>query len=137
MSRIASVVALFAVFVAGCGGAARSPQPVRHGLPRALARGWEVQASEIAAAATAGDDCRAMHLAHTLRDEVVASKSTVPRRLQAALLTGVTALADRTTCTPPPAPTKPPKQSQPPKGPGPADHGHKGHHGHHGKGKGK
>ena len=137
MSRIASVVALLAVFVAGCGGAARPQGAARHGLPRALARGWEAQASQIAAAATAGDDCRAMQLAHALRDEVVASRSKVPRRLQAALLTGVTALADRTTCPPPAAPTKLPKPPKPPKGPGPDAHGHKGHHGHHGKGEGK
>lgn len=131
MSRIVSVVALVALLAAGCGGAARPHGVALRGLPQTLARGWEAQASEIGAAASAGDDCRAMRLARALRDQVVSMERKVPVRLQSALLTGVNALAARTTCTPPVV-KKPPR---PPKGPGGhEDHGHKDHHGHRGGG---
>ena len=128
MVRLLSAVALLAVVAAGC-GAAQTRSSAHHGVPRALAQRWEARASAIAAAANAGDDCQALHLATSLRADVVATEQQVPRRLRAPLVTGVTALADRITCTPPPPATKPEK---PPK------HGHDehGHHGHHGPGGG-
>jgi len=85
-----------------------------------LAQAWEGQASAIASAASAGNSCRALQLASSLRDDVVSSQQRVPSRLRSALLTGVNALADRITCTPAPTqPTKPPKGPKPPK---PHDH---------------
>jgi len=95
-----------------------------------LAQAWEGQATAIASAASVGNSCRALHLAASLRDDVVSSQQRVPSRLRSALLTGVNALADRTTCTPVQTPTPPrgpkPKPPEPPK-----HHGHgddKGHH---------
>jgi hypothetical protein len=96
-----------------------------------LAQRWEARASAIADAATVGDDCRALHLAGALRDEVAAARREVPLRLRSPLLSGVQALADRITCTPPPPvvkPKEPPKPPMPPKD----DHGHHGHHKHDG-----
>jgi hypothetical protein len=125
--RIFSVAALLVAVVAGCGDAAaqRSAADV---VPRALAREWEAQASAIATAAAAGNDCRAMHLAASLRTEVAGSRHKLPRRLRSPLLTGVNALATRVgTCTP--VVTKP-VQPKPPKGPKhepPKHHGPPGH----------
>ncbi|HKD93855.1 MAG TPA: hypothetical protein VKB43_04005 [Gaiellaceae bacterium] len=122
--RIVSAVALLAV-VAGCGGSARPQRSAAHGLPPALAQEWEAQASAIASAASAGNKCRAMRLAASLRDDVTASSHKVPVRLRTPLLTGVNALADRiSTCTR--IVTVP--QTPPPKGP---PHGPPGHHHHH------
>ncbi len=85
-----------------------------------MAQAWEGQASAIASAASAGNSCRALQLASSLRADVVSSQQRVPSRLRSALLTGVNALADRITCTPAPTqPTKPPKGPKPPK---PHDH---------------
>src|SRR5256885_1724865 len=68
--RILSVAALLVAVVAGCGDAA--PQrSTAGGVPRALARQWEAQASAIAKAAAAGNDCRARHPAASLRYEFV------------------------------------------------------------------
>ena len=136
MLRIAPAVALFAllaVVAAGCGGAA--PQTsADHGLPRALAQEWERQASAVATASAAGDDCRAMRLAASLRDEVSASTHRLPVRLRSPLLTGVNALADRiSTCTrvvtvptPPKGPWPPSKGPKPPHGPPGHKHGEDG-----------
>jgi hypothetical protein len=98
-------------------------------VPRALASEWEARASAIANAAAAGDDCHALQLAASLRDDVIAKESQLPARLQAPLLAGVNALADRIVCQEPPqtvtvAPTKP----KPPKPPEPP-HKHDHHHG--------
>src|SRR5438477_10404871 len=92
--RILSVAALLVAVVAGCGdaGAHRS---ARSGIPRALARQWEQRASAIATAAAAGNDCRAMHLAASLRSEVAASRHELPLRLRRPLVTGVNAPAAR------------------------------------------
>jgi hypothetical protein len=134
--RILSVAALLAAVVAGCGNAA--PQrSTADGVPRALAREWETQASAIATAAAAGNECRAMHLAASLRTEVAGSRHKLPLRLRTPLLTGVNALADRvSTCTPvvtAPVQPKPPKgpKPEPPKPHGPPGHDKgddKGHH---------
>jgi hypothetical protein len=129
--RILSVALLVAV-VAGCGNAA--PQrSAADGVPRALAREWETQASAIATAAAAGDDCRAMHLAAALRTEVAGSRRKLPLRLRSPLLTGVNALAARvSTCTrvvtvpvQPKPPEQPKRKSEPPKHHHPPRH-HKG-----------
>jgi hypothetical protein len=93
-----------------------------------LAQAWEGQASAIADAASAGDTCHALQLADSLRADVEASKSRLPARLRPPLLEGVSALADRITCTPAP-PKEPPKPPHKPR-----DHGHHDHHGHGGDG---
>lgn len=105
-----------------------------------MAQEWEGQASEIALAASAGNSCRALQLANSLRADVAAAKEKLPRRLRPPLLTAVRALADRIVCTPPTvAPEKSPavtpaKRPKPPHEHG--DHGHRGRHGHGGKGDG-
>ena len=131
--RILSGAALLVVVVAGCGGAAPQGSASRR-LPRALAQEWEAQASAIATAADAGNDCRAMHLASSLRTEVALSRHKLPLRLRTPLLTGVNALADRvSTCTPV---VTAPVQPKPPKGPKPEPPKHHGPPGHD-KGDGK
>jgi hypothetical protein len=127
VSRILSVLALLAVVATGCGSAAPTQRSADR-IPRALARGWEREASAIAAAASAGDDCGALRLAKSLHDQVAASRRKLPLRLRSPLLTGVRSLVDRITCPPPPA--TPPKQPKPPKPHhGEKDHGHHHHHG--------
>lgn len=124
--RILWAAFLLVVVAAGCGGAARPQRSAFHGVPPALAQDWEGQASDIAAAASAGNSCRARQLATALRADVVASKDRVPSRLRPPLLTSVNALADRIKCTPvvqtPPEKPKPPKE--------PHEHDRHGHHGH-------
>jgi hypothetical protein len=102
-------------------------------VPRTLAQDWEGQASAIAAAAAAGDDCRALQLATALRGDVTTAQSRVPSRLRRPLVHSVTELADRLTCTPPPPTTQAsPKKPKPPPKPPHKEHGH--HHDHHGHG---
>ena len=131
--RIVLAAALVAVVAAGCGGAANPQRTAVHGLPRALAQGWEAKASAIAVAAAAGDDCHALQLARSLREDVRVAELKLPLRLRSPLVVGVDSLVNRLTCVPavtasPPA--KPPKH-------GPHDHGHHDHgHGHHGPGGG-
>jgi hypothetical protein len=129
--RAFSATVLLVVVAAGCGGADRSGRSAPGEVPQALARSWEGQASAIANAVSTGDSCRALQLAASLRDEVGKSEHKLPRRLRSPLLSGVNALADRITCTPPvtSVPRKPPK-------PPPDEHGGHGHHGHHGHGQG-
>jgi hypothetical protein len=126
--RILCAVALLALLVTGCGGSSsRADRAASRGVPHALAGEWESRAAEVAAAAAAGDNCRALQLASSLRDEVIAKESQVPSRLRSPLLAGVNALADRIVCQvtvpskKPPAP-KPPHKHE--------DHHHHGHHGH-------
>jgi hypothetical protein len=123
--KIVSAAALLVVVAAGCGGALRQQQAAVHGVPPALAHEWEGRASAIAAAAAAGNDCRAMRLARSLRADVLAAEHRVPARLRSPLSTGVNELADLTTCTP--------VVQEPPKGPKPPKHGPPGH-GKHGDG---
>jgi hypothetical protein len=126
--RILSVAALLVAVVAGCGNAA--PQrSAANGVPRALARQWETQASAIATAAAAGNECRAMHLAASLRTEVAGSRHKLPLRLRSPLLTGVNALAARvSTCTQVvTVPVQPKPPEEPKHNPEPPKH----HHGHH------
>jgi hypothetical protein len=134
--RILSGAALLVVVAAGCGGAARPQRSASHGVPPALAQDWEGQASAIAAAASAGNSCRALQLANALRADVVASKDQLPSRLRPPLLTSVKRLAERIKCTPvvqaPPKKPIPPKKPKPPKEP--HEHDHHGHHGHGGGG---
>lgn len=122
MLKLVAVIGLLVLVAAGCGGAG-GPKP--HGVPRALAHEWEDRASLIAAAAASGNDCRAMHLAQNLRADVLAAEHKLPVRLRSPLATGVTALAARTTCTPPPS-----VQSKPPKKPEPPPRHKHGHHKH-------
>jgi hypothetical protein len=130
--RILSAAALLGVVLAGCGGAGAPQRSAFRGVPPALAQDWEGQASAIATAASAGNSCRALHLAALLRADVAKSQSKVPYRLRSPLLTGVNALADRITCTPVVAKPSPPKKEPKPKPPPPKapkpPHGHdKGH----------
>lgn len=125
--RILLAVSLLALLVAGCGGSSRSTRTGAREVPRALASQWEARASAVAAAAAAGDDCHALQLAASLRDDVIAKESQVPARLQSPLLAGVNALADRIVCQVPPQtvtvpPKKPPQHPKPP-------HKHDHHHG--------
>ncbi len=114
--RILSGAALLVVVAAGCGGAAPQGSASRR-LPQALAQEWEAQASAIATAADAGNDCRAMHLAASLSADVAASRDKLPLRLRSPLLTGVNDLAARiSTCTPI---VTAPVQPKPPQGPKP------------------
>lgn len=114
VSRLLSV-ALVVVVAAGCGSAVRTQRTAGPRIPRALARAWEGRASGIAAAAAAGHECRALRLATSLRDEVVATDRKLPLRLRSPLETGVKALAGRIACVPRPgtAPT-PEKRQKPP-----------------------
>lgn len=127
--RILSAAALLVVVAAGCGGTAGPHRSAFHGVPRVLAQDWEGRASEIAAAAAAGNSCHALQLANALRADVVASKDRVPSRLRPPLLSSVRALADRIKCMP--VVQTPPKGPKPPKEP----HEHN-RHGHHGRGGG-
>ena len=133
--RILSGAALLVVVAAGCGGAAPPQRSAFHGVPPALAQDWEGKASDIAAAASAGNSCVALQLAKALRADVVASKDRVPSRLRPPLLFSVKALADRIKCTPvvqtlPKKPTPPEK----PKPKEPHEHHHNDHHDHGGGG---
>jgi hypothetical protein len=132
--RILSATLLLVVVAAGCGGAARPQRSAFHGVPPALAQDWEGKASGIAAAASAGNSCRALQLANALRADVVASKDRVPSRLRPPLLTSVRALADRIKCTP--VVQTPPKRPAPPKEPKPKEPHEHDQHGHHGHGVG-
>lgn len=126
--RILLAASLFMLLAVGCGASSRGPNRAAGGVPRALAAEWESRASAVAAAAAAGDDCRALQLAASLRNDVIAKRSQVPSRLQSPLLAGVNALANRIVCqVPPQTVTVPPKE--PPKHPKPP---HK--HDHHGPG---
>jgi hypothetical protein len=98
MLRRLSLAALVVAVAAGCGSASRPPKSLGDGVPRTLARAWETQASAIAAAADAGDDCHATELANALQADVVAKAHRLPFRLRAPLVTGVTSLAGRLTC---------------------------------------
>jgi hypothetical protein len=131
--RLLSAAALLAAIVAGCGGGAPPQRSALRGVPPALAQDWEGQASAIAAAASAGNSCLALHLAAALRTDVARSRHKLPYRLRSPLLTGVNALADRITCTPVVTQPAPPKK--PPKGPQPKPKPPK-HHGPHGDHKG-
>lgn len=125
--RIVATATLVALVVAGCGGSARSSRRTTGELPRVLAGEWARQASAVADAAATGDDCRALHLASSLRDNVIQEASKVPSQLRSQLLAGVNALADRIVCTvPPQTVTAPPGKREPPKPPP----GHGGHHKH-------
>jgi hypothetical protein len=94
-----------------------------------LAGNWADQASAIAAAASAGNRCQALHLAETLRDQVAEARRKLPLSLRSPLASGVNSLVDRITCTPPAPVTKPAKPPKPPHDRH-DDHGHHGHHKH-------
>jgi len=129
--RILFGAALLVVVAAGCGGAAQPQRSAVRGVPRALAQDWEGQASDIAAAASAGNSCRARQLANALRADVVASKDRVPSRLQPPLLASVNSLADRIKCVPVvQTPAKKPTPPRKPKPKEPHEHDHHDHHGH-------
>jgi hypothetical protein len=131
MLRICSLGALVVLVAAGCGGSARPQQLASRGVPRVLAREWASRASAVADAAKVGNSCRALQLASSLRDDVIAAKGKVPARLRRPLLSGVTALADRFTCTPT-VKAPPPKHPKPPH-----DHKHHDHGNENGNGNGQ
>jgi hypothetical protein len=131
--RVACAACLASLALAGCGAAASSSTQTAPRLRHALAQRWEDQANAIAAAAAAGNACRAQQLASSLRDDVIAHAHRIPRKLSGPLLAGVNALADRITCIPPtdtvttvatvpPGPHPHPKPKPKPK-PKPPDHG--------------
>jgi hypothetical protein len=122
--RILFAVVLLALLVTGCGSSSpRADRSASRGVPRVLASEWESRAGAVADAAAAGDNCRALRLASSLRDDVIAKASRVPPRLQSPLLAGVNALADRIVCQVT-APSKKPPRPKPP-------HKHEDHHHHH------
>ena len=129
VQRVVLPIALLAAVLAGCGGADRPQRSTARGVPPALAQDWADQASAIAVAASAGDDCRALQLANSLREAVLLRRRKLPFRLRSPLLAGVNALAGRITCTPVPQ-HEPPPHKPPPKPP----HHHPDDHGHHGRG---
>jgi hypothetical protein len=141
VSRIAAVAALVVLVAAGCGGGARPQKVSVHGIPSALAKDWAGQASAIAAAAAAGNDCHAQTLALSLRAQVMQKQHLLPVRLRSPLVTGLDSLVERTSCRqtvtvettpqPSPKPQKPPHKPPPhqPKPPHGHDHGHGGKHG--------
>lgn len=131
--RIVSAVALLAV-VAGCGSTAHRQRSSVPRVPRALAQTWEGQVLAIRDAAHAGQGCEALHLATALRAQVAAERTKVPLGLRAPLATGVTALVNSITCTPPP-PTPAPRKKPEPKPPH-EGHGKHDHHDPHGHGDG-
>lgn len=123
MSRIVPTAALLVAVLAGCGDGGRPQQAAVRGVPTALAQKWESQASAIAAAASSGDTCGALRLANALRNDVGAQRNRLPLRLRSPLMTSVSALADRITCTPKPPPKPPAKKHDH------HDHGHDKHGG--------
>ena len=123
--RILSTAALVLLVAAACGGSARSHDSASRGVPRVLAAKWAAQASAIARAAAVGKSCDALHLASSLRSEVIDAGAQVPARLRLPLVTSVNALADRLVCEVPPQTVT--VAPQPPK---PPEHGHHDHHGH-------
>lgn len=134
MSRITAAAALVVLVVAGCGGGGAGPRKsTLHGVPSALAQDWAGQASAIAQAAAAGNDCHARALAVSLRKEVRQREHELPLRLRSPLVTGLDSLVARTTCTqtvPIPPSTAPSKPHGPPKPHKPHDHhGHGKDHG--------
>jgi hypothetical protein len=128
--RIFPAAAAVALLMAGCGGSSRPDRPATREVPRALASEWANQASAVASAAAAGDDCQAAQLAATLRTDVIEKESQVPARLQPALLAGVNALADRIVCQAPPQTVIVPSKGEPP--PKHDQHGHDKHGDKHG-----
>ena len=137
--RIASAAALIVLAAGGCGGASRPEQSAERGLPRQLAHAWAAQASIVAAAAAAGDGCRARQLAGSLRTEVISAAGRVPPRLRIPLLEAVNSLADRIVCVTPPVTVTTTPQPAPEPKPKPPDkhrphehrrHGHGGDQGH-------
>jgi hypothetical protein len=126
--RIALAAVLVVLATAGCGGSSQSDSPAGHGLPRALASAWAVQASTIAGAAAAGDGCRARRLAGSLRTAVISAGGETPPRLRTPLLEAVNSLADRIVCVAPPVTVTTTPQ------PKPKPHKHPDQHGHHGHG---
>jgi hypothetical protein len=132
VSRLVAVASLVVVLVVttGCGGAPRPRQSAFHGVPSALAQGWEGQATAIADAASAGESCHALQLAKALRADVARRKRELPLRLRSPLVTGVNELVARLTCPPPPTAataTAPKPQPEPPHKKGDHDQGHHGH----------
>ena len=137
VSRILPAATVVLLVAAGCGGAARPQTSTLHGVPSALAQNWARQASAIAAAAAARNDCRARVLAVSLRRQVRQKERSLPLRLRSPLVTGLDSLVERTTCTRTVTPktTTPPSPPPKPHGPKPPhkQHDHPGH-GHHGHG---
>jgi hypothetical protein len=133
--RLVCVASLVVVAAAGCGGAAHPRRFAVHGVPAALAQGWEGQATAIAVAARAGDSCHALQLAKALRTDVARRKRELPLRLRSPLVTGVTELVARLTCPPPTTAGTTTAPKPHPKAPHEKDHHDHGHHGHdHGPG---
>ena len=107
---------LLAAGATGCGGSRHETEATEVKLPRSLARAWASRADAIAAAAAAGQGCRAQTLADSLRDDVVGADARVPGTYRTKTLVSVNHQADRIACVPPTkSATEPPKpQPHPP-----------------------
>lgn len=130
--RRTGYLCLLALVVAGCGGGARQGPSARR-IPAGLAHGWARRADAIAAAADAGDPCRASQLAESLQQDVIDRESSVPLRYRGILLRAANRLANGIVCTAtvttvvtsnPPHPH--PHPPHPHHGPAHGPHGHHG-----------
>ena len=112
------------LLLAGCGGSSAPPKARQPHLPRALAASWRTQADAVAAALAAGDGCSAQARAAALQSSVVDAVNAhrVSPRFQETLIGAVNDLAERITCTPPPAPVV--HERKPPKHERKHEHGH-------------
>ena len=126
-------VLVLVLLAAGCGSTAKETPPREPHLPRALAQSWARQADAVAASIASNDGCSAQTEVAALQQSVIAAvnEHRVPQRFREPLSSGVNDLADRITCTPPPAATPTPAPTPHPK------HEKKPKHHEHGKHKGK
>jgi len=112
-----------ALTLSACGGARHAAPPPT--ISRPLASSLATQTDAVAAALAAGDSCRALTLARTLRQRTIAAinQHRVDAALQEQLSSAVNALVVRVHCAPPPvAPVREDKHDQ--------EHGHGKHKGH-------
>ena len=89
--------------LSACGGARHAAPPPT--ISRPLASSLATQSDAVAAALAAGDSCRALTLARTLRQRTIAAinRQRVARALEEQLSSAVNALVVRVKCVPPPA----------------------------------
>ena len=93
-----------AVFLAGCGGGADRPAPVRPALPAPLAAQLAERSDRVAAALASGNSCSAVAEANALQQATVQAinRRQVPAAFQEELSAAVNDLAGRIPCVPPP-----------------------------------
>ena len=112
-----------ALTLSACSGARHAAPPPT--ISRPLASSLATQSDAVAAALAAGDSCRALTLARTLRQRTIAAinQHRVDAALQEQLSSAVNALVVRVHCAPPPvAPVREDKHDQ--------EHGQGKHRGH-------